>query len=136
MGMKFNSGKFHTQKINTQLRFNLNIQLFGDKKISKKGEKLLNKASDIKLKNIINELYRQGANIGDGGTADAIRYEIKYGEKIKNKSHIFKGIERLRNLERFMARNDISKKDRKIAEKLYKDLKDALGGKIKWKYMN
>lgn len=30
-----------------------------------------------------------------------------------------------------MARNDISKKDRKIAEKLYKDLKDALGGKIK-----
>lgn len=35
----------------------------------------------------------------------------------------------MRNLERFLGRNDISKKDRKIASKLYKDLKKALGGK-------
>lgn len=131
MGLKFNSGYFKTQKIKNPMRFCLDIQLFGNKKISKKGEKFLRKASDIKLKNIINELYRQGANIGDGGTADAIRYEIKNKTKINNKSHITKGIERLKNLERFMSRKDISKKDRKIAEKLYKDLKDALGGRTK-----
>lgn len=129
MGMKFNSGYFKTPKITNKMRFELNIQLFSVKKISKKGVKLLKKATDIKLKNIINELYRKGANVGDGGTADAIRYELKFNKTIKNRSHILKGVERLKNLERFMARNDISKKDRKIAEKLYKDLKEALGGK-------
>ena len=46
---------------------------------SSKGTKLLNKVSNPKLKNTIKEMYRPGAKVGDGGLADAIRYEIKTG---------------------------------------------------------
>ncbi len=130
MGMKSNSNHFKgTNGSKKGGLLKLNIQLFAAKSMSKTGMKLLNKSSDIKLKNIVKELYRPGATKGDGGTVAAIKYEKKTGNLVGGKSHIQKGIERMRNLERFLSRNDISKKDRKIASKLYKDLKKALGGK-------
>lgn len=36
-------------------------------------EKLLEKAQNSKLKEIINQLYRPNASVGDGGTADKLR---------------------------------------------------------------
>lgn len=97
--------------------------------MSKNGQRLLKKATNPKVKNVIKELYRPGASIGDGGTAAAIRFEIKNGKLVGGKSHIIKGLERMKNLENILKCNDLSKKDRKIVEKLYKDLKKSFGGK-------
>ena len=96
---------------------------------SSKGTKLLNKVSNPKLKNTIKEMYRPGAKVGDGGLADAIRHEIKTGKLVGGKSHVQKGTERLRNLERISKRETLTKQERKIVEDLIKDLKRALGGK-------
>ena len=129
MGMKVNSGHFKNTNGYKRGLYGINLQMFSSSKISKKGSKLLSRAKDKALKNTIIELYRPGAKIGDGGTADAIRYELKTGKKVGGKSHILKGEQRLRSLNNFLKRNDISAKDRKIAKKLASDLGKALGGK-------
>jgi len=97
--------------------------------ISPIGRELLEKCSNEKLKNTIKELYRPGASIGDGSTADAIRYEVSTGKLIGGKSHVQKGLERLKNLENILKRKDLNDEDKKIAKKLYDDLADALGDK-------
>ena len=55
--------------------------------------------------------------------------EIKTGKLVGGKSHVQKGTERLRNLERISKRETLTKQERKIVEDLIKDLKRALGGK-------
>ncbi|MBC1345244.1 hypothetical protein HB799_14460, partial [Listeria welshimeri] len=42
-------------------------------------DELLNKVENEKLKNVINEIYRKGASVGDGGLADAVRHELATG---------------------------------------------------------
>ena len=130
MGMKSNSNHFSgTNGSRKGLFFKLDIQLFASKALPKKGQKLFDKAKDIKLKNTIKELYHPGSNIGDGSTAAAIKHELKTGKLVGGKSHITKGMERLKNLERILNNKNLNKKDHKIAQKLYNDLKKALGGK-------
>ena len=96
---------------------------------SSKGTKLLSKVSNPKLTNTIKEIYRPGAKVGDGGLADAIRHEIKTGNLVGGKSHIKKGMERLKNLERISSKESLSKQEKNIAEALINDLKQALEGK-------
>ena len=91
--------------------------------------KLLNKAQNQKLRNAINEIYRDGAITGDGGLADAIRHEIKTGELVGGKSHIQKGKERIKNLENILNKQDLTNSDKEIVEELIKDISLALGGK-------
>lgn len=130
MGMKSNSNHFSgTNGSRKGLLFKLDIQLFASKALPKKGQKLVDKATDIKLKNTIKELYHPGSKIGDGSTAAAIKHELKTGKLVGGKSHITKGMERLKNLERILNNKNLNKKDHKIAQKLYNDLKKALGGK-------
>lgn len=47
-------------------------------------------------------MYRPKAKTGDGGLSDAIRHELKTGELVGGKSHIQKGMERLKNLENIL----------------------------------
>lgn len=130
MGMKSNSGHFKGTNGARKPHFIvMNIQLFAEKPLPKKGKKLFDKATDIKLKNTIKELYHPGSNIGDGSTAAAIRHELRTGELVGGKSHIKKGRERMKNLENLLNNRKLNKKDRKIAQKLYDDLKKSLGGK-------
>ena len=89
-------------------------------------DQLLNSVSNDKLKNCINEMYRPGASIGDGGLADAIRYELTTGQLVGGKSHITKGLERVRNLENIIAKQNLSNADLKIATDLLNDLKEVL----------
>lgn len=102
---------------------------FGNTKGSSKREKLLNRATNPKLKNTINEMYRPNAKKGDGGLGDAIRHEIKTKELVGGKSHIQKGIERLKNLENILKKQPLNSSDKNIVKELIKDLKDALGVK-------
>ena len=130
MGMKSNSNHFSGTNGSRKGPFiRLDIQLFAAKALPKKGQKLVDKATDIKLKNTIKELYHPGSKIGDGSTAAAIKHELKTGELVGGKSHITKGKERLKNLEKILNNKSLNKKDHKIAQKLYNDLKKALGGK-------
>ena len=57
-------------------------------------EKLLQQARDADLRKEINELYRDKAVIGDGGTADALREEFENGSS----KHLQKAIQRLDNI--------------------------------------
>lgn len=94
-----------------------------------KRERLLKEVKNEKLKNAINELYRKGSSIGDGGTADAIRYELKTNKLVGGKSHIKKGKERLKNLNNILKREKLNERDKEIILFLINDLENALEGK-------
>lgn len=102
---------------------------FGKTKGSSRREQLLNRATNKKLKNTISEMYRPNAKTGDGGLGDAIRYEIKNKKLVGGKSHIQKGIERLKNLQNILKKQNLNSTDKQIIQELMKDLKNALGGK-------
>jgi hypothetical protein len=92
-------------------------------------EILLDAASNQKLKNAIDRMYRPGATIGDGGLADAIRYQLSTGKLIGGKDHLGKGAERIKNLENIIKNETLSNRDQELAQKLLEDLKRAMGGK-------
>lgn len=90
-------------------------------------ERLLADASTDVAKNIVKELYRPNAAVGDGGTADAIRKQIATGKLVGGRDHIRKGRERLRQIERILSKNP-NHPDKDLLERLRNDLTDALGG--------
>lgn len=95
--------------------------------MSKKGQELMSKAKTPEVKNLIAQLYRPGATIGDGGTADALRHEKATGIYVGNKSHEIKARQRARQIERLLELNK-NHPDKNILQRLYNDLKDALKG--------
>lgn len=92
-------------------------------------EELLGQVENSKLKNAVNEIYRPGATIGDGGLADAVRHGLSTGEFVGGKSHVKKAMERVTNLENIIKEQELSGGNLEIANKLLNDLKNALGGK-------
>ena len=102
---------------------------FGRTRGSSKRNFLLNRATNQKLKNTINEMYRPNSKMGDGGLGDAIRHELKTKELVGGKSHIKKGTERLKNLENILKKQPLDSSDKRIVNELIKDLKNALEGK-------
>ncbi|MDD2498191.1 MAG: hypothetical protein PHY90_08695, partial [Desulfitobacteriaceae bacterium] len=89
---------------------------------------LLNSVSNEKLKNAVNQLYRKGSVIGDGGTADIIRFERETGILLSKSGHIQKGKDMLGYLTDIVKSGNLSDKDAKIANRLINDLQKALGG--------
>lgn len=139
MGMKAKSNHFGGNKTgggesHREGKFKLNLQLFAsnkpDSQMSVKGQQLYNEAQNQSLKNQIAELYRPGAKIGDGGTADALRHEINTGNLVGGKSHYLKAKERVRALTKLVNSRTLSMSDEKIALDLINDLNDSLKG---WK---
>ncbi|WP_248923016.1 hypothetical protein [Olsenella intestinalis] len=90
-------------------------------------ERLLDEATTDEARRIVKELYRPNAETGDGGTADAIREQLRTGEMVGGKDHIRKGRERLRQIEKILTSNP-DHPDRALLERLRDDLEDALGG--------
>lgn len=88
---------------------------------------LLADASDEALREAINQLYRSGAIVGDGGTSDAIRNERLTGLPTMGSYHTKKGEYIIRFLKKFLKRRDTNLKDRAIAWWALDDLLDALG---------
>jgi hypothetical protein len=91
-------------------------------------EELINSVENRSLKNVVNELYRPNARIGDGGTAAALRHEIATGLRIGQKNHLTKAREKVKNIQRIIERETLSQQDLEIALQLLEDLLDALGG--------
>lgn len=89
---------------------------------------IISKVQDEPLANVVRSLYRRNAFIGDGGTADVIRFEKETGLNLGRNggNHVKKGWENLRRLEKILGRQNLSRTDREIAEKLAGDLRKAL----------
>ena len=80
------------------------------------------------LKNIMNDLYRQGAKIGNGSTADAIRHELKTGNNVGSRNHFIKGEQYIRSLNKWINKNTNSQ-DIGAAKQVVNDLTKALQNK-------
>lgn len=96
---------------------------------SSRRNSLLKKVKNNKLRNAVNQLYRPGSFIGDGGTASIIKFERVTGIGLghNGNTHVQKGREMLRYINtKILTQPDLSAGDKKIAEKLSKDLSKAL----------
>lgn len=90
---------------------------------------LLKKAKNIKLINAINQLYRPGSFIGDGGTASIIKFEKETGLGLgkQGNTHLQKGKEMLKYISKsVLTQPDLSLTERKIANQLAKALRKAI----------
>ncbi|MEW6141997.1 MAG: RHS repeat-associated core domain-containing protein [Chloroflexota bacterium] len=89
---------------------------------NQKRNELLGRATNERVKDAIDQLYRPNAKIGDGGTADIIRQEG---------THIQKGFDRLAQLKDILRTEKLDPNDLKVVKELIDDLEDALRG---WGY--
>ena len=88
---------------------------------------MLRKMKTPEGKNLVKELYRPGAIIGDGGTTDALRHEKEMGIANRSGSHLKKAQERVCQIEKILARNP-NHQDKDALTDLLNDLLDALKG--------
>jgi hypothetical protein len=88
--------------------------------------KLLKNMKNKRLKNVIDQLYRDDAHKGDGGTAAALRYEKKSGKLLSPRGHQQKAEERMQNLDNIMKHEKLSLEEKVLAQSLYNDLEDAV----------
>jgi uncharacterized Zn-binding protein involved in type VI secretion len=85
-------------------------------------------AADPRLAAFIDPyLWRPGATIGNGGTADSVRYTRATGVLVGGSDHVIKATEAMTYLERFAAAN-AGTADAEIAYQLWSDLGLALAG--------
>ncbi len=75
------------------------------KLVNNNRESLLNSVKTQKAKNIISELYRPGAFVGDGGTADKLIDEAINGVKPGERSHYQKAKDRVREISKTLLKN-------------------------------
>ncbi|WP_231586594.1 two-partner secretion domain-containing protein [Cupriavidus basilensis] len=86
--------------------------------------------SDAKLGGLIDDLYRDGAKIGTGSTADAVRYETQTGSPIGGVFHTQKAQDYSIALQKWLDSSpNASFGDRSAAQNVLRDLQNALGGK-------
>jgi RHS repeat-associated protein len=83
---------------------------------------------DPDLQRLMDKLYRPGAQVGSGSTADAIRYELRTGKPVEGVWHSTKGEEFITALTRWLKQNpNALPGDRAAAENVILDLRNALG---------
>jgi len=80
------------------------------------------------LKRRIDALFRKNAKVGNGGTGDVIRHELRTGELFSPAGHFKKGIEMRNGLLKDLKSGRLNSTDTKIARDLVKDLQNALSG--------
>lgn len=92
-------------------------------------DELLIQAENPQLKNAIKQLYRGKSFIGDGGTADVIRFEQETGIMLGRNggSHVQKGIDMAGYIQNKILTQNLSDTDRALATRLLDHLNSALG---------
>ncbi|GAA0835978.1 hypothetical protein GCM10009080_20660 [Cupriavidus pauculus] len=87
--------------------------------------------SDTKLGGLIDDLYRDGAKIGTGSTADAVRYEARTGNPVGGVFHTQKAQDYSVALQKWLDSNPNAPfSDRSAAQNVLRDLQNALKGKL------
>ncbi len=94
-------------------------------------DRLLAKAKNADVKEVVGYLYRQGSYIGDGGTASALKFEKTTGLGLgrRGNTHEIKARNEIVHIGRMLKRNDLSQGDRKLLRQMRNGLIKALGGK-------
>jgi len=85
-------------------------------------DKLLSAVQNLDLRKIVNELYRPGARVGDGGTASKLVQEFYEGSS----THLIKAQERLNQLNNLTKSGKLGLNDLDILEALKTDLNNAI----------
>mgnify|MGYP003701380697 CR=1 FL=1 len=85
--------------------------------------KYLQQAQNKALRNAISELYRRSAEIGYGGTADMLRYEVDNGLHLR---HLQKSFNIINNLNIILTQQPLSPSERKLTYQLLNDLYSAV----------
>lgn len=85
-------------------------------------DKLLSVIQNSKLRNIVDQLYRPGATVGDGGTASILKQEFSQGSS----THLIKAQERLTQLNNLAKSEKLGLNDLDILDALRNDLNDAI----------
>ena len=98
----------------------------GPKLLETPRDVLLRNAQDPRLKDAINNLYRPGAKVGSGSTADAVRFERATGELLSPKGHTQKLLDRRTQLMKLRKDPNLNSGDRRIIHDILKDTQDAL----------
>ncbi len=105
-----------------------NMAAFEEYKISLRAQMEKPHAIDLQLQKLLDLNFRQNANIGNGSTATAIRYELSTGNSVGGRFHSQKGRELIKSFETWLRKNPTATTgDRAAAENIIKDLKNALG---------
>jgi len=76
-------------------------------------------ATHPQLVRVIDQLYRPGAKVGDGGTVDYVRITADTG-------HITKALYRARELERLLRRQVLDAKDSELARIIVRELRSII----------
>lgn len=92
-------------------------------------ESLINSVDDPTLKKAISEVYRPGSIVGDGGTADIIRFEQETGILLSKSGHTQKAVDMSKYFQKLVDSGTLSPTDTKVAQDIINGLNAALGGK-------
>lgn len=92
-------------------------------------EKYLDQAEDDYLRRTIEKDYGKNADVGDGGTADALREEKKTGQPTKGHRHKKEAKELIDRYDKTLRSPKTSQGDKDLARRLRGNLKRALRGK-------
>jgi RHS repeat-associated protein len=93
-----------------------------------RGLRILGSVKNKPLQNVINQMYKANDKF-KGGTAGAIRIERRTGRMVGGRWHTLAGQERVRRLDRILRTENLSPRERAVAQALRKDLIDALSGR-------
>ena len=84
---------------------------------------------DKKLNDIIEDLYKEGADTGSGSSAAALREEIRTGKPIKDRYHNQKVPDNINRLEKWLRANrtneQVARSDIHAAENVLRDCQNA-----------
>lgn len=96
------------------------------------GRTLMEGIDDLKVLNLIKDNYRAGSKIGNGSTADAVRYELEHlGEAVGGKLHEIKAQETINRINNMFKNygSELNSQAKKVMQGISDDLKSALEGK-------
>ncbi len=86
--------------------------------------------TDARLEALINDLYRPGAKVGTGSTADAVRQELQTGNAVGGVFHSQKAQDYSLALQRWLETSPAASfSDRSAAQNVLNDMQNALKGK-------
>jgi RHS repeat-associated protein len=89
----------------------------------------LGSASNEQLKNLIDQMYRPNAWVGDGSTAAVLRFEQATGYMLSSSGHFQKATEMVTSLFRLIESGVLRGHDLNLAKEIYSDLLYALNGR-------
>jgi hypothetical protein len=93
-----------------------------------KREVFLKKAKNSRLRNAINQLFRPGSFIGDGGTASVLIFEKRTGEHVSRnpQGHYIKAKNMIEYMKNKVLKENLTNGDRKLAKSIIKHLYRAV----------